>query len=131
MHLKTPGFAAAFLAAVLTAGCGGGSNTPAVTRSGSAVVNVLWNASENRTVSRLIPLAANSIKITLKQSSTELDSAVMVRPASGPLVTTHTFDKLPLGAITADAQTFASQDGTGIALSSNVLSVTIVADTTV
>jgi hypothetical protein len=119
-------FAVVALVSALLTGCGGGGGvtTPL---TGRAVFNIVWPQAGSRAVSRLIPLAANSIKIELKDSGGSLlDSSVLNRATSS-----HTFNDLPVGNVSATASTFASSDGTGNALSTNTVAITIVANQTV
>lgn len=107
------------------AGCGGGGGaiTPL---TGRATFNIIWPESGSRAVSKLIPLAANSIKIEITDGNgNSLGSQVMTRSDSS-----YTFNDLPVGNITAKASTFASTNGTGVALSTDSNTVAIAAGQT-
>jgi hypothetical protein len=93
------------------AGCGGGSgsgsgnSTQASNGTASLVVN--WP-----TRSRLIPLASNSITVSLSQAGTVIASQTVARPASGSTSTVN-FSDLPYGTIAVSASSFPNSDGTG------------------
>src|SRR5262249_9493592 len=84
-------------------GCGGGSGSlPSGTGTtgsgmGRAVFTVVW---PQRT--RLIPLASNSIKVTVTQGTNTLASKIIPRPAQGGEASAE-FDALPVGTLTATA----------------------------
>lgn len=114
----------AFVGALVT-GCGTGGGV-AAPLTGRAVFNIVWLESGSRAVSRLIPLAANSIRIEIRDNSSNiLDSAVLSRPN-----TSLVFSDLPVGNVSAIASTFASTDGTGNALSTNTVALSVVANQT-
>lgn len=108
------------------AGCGGGSGsngslgaTNATT--GRAAFKVAW--AQPKSKSRLVPLAAQSIKVTIINGGKTLQTQTVKRPDNG--VSAVQFDGLPVGALQAVASSFASSDATGTALSTGSLDVTI------
>ena len=118
--------AAHILAVVLSipvlAGCGGSqSSSP---QTGRVAFTVVWPER-----SRLIPAAANSIKVTLTDSTGAVLTRVMARPAQGGQ-STAAFDTLPLGNATAEAVAFPNTDGTGVPQAQASAIVTVVANTT-
>jgi hypothetical protein len=118
-------FAAVALFGALLTGCGGGGGV-AAPLTGRAVFNIVWPEPGSRAVSRLIPLAANSIKIELKDSGgSTIDSTTLNRTT-----TSHIFSDLPVGNVSVIASTFASSDGTGNALSTNTVGIVITANAT-
>jgi hypothetical protein len=104
---------------VMTAGCGG--NQPLLSASsepsgggnasrGRATISIRWPEP-----SRLIPVAASSLRIEIRDSAgQEVGTQLLPRPAQGGTVTA-TFDPLPLGNLTATATAFPSADGSGVA----------------
>lgn len=135
------------LASLLLHGCGGsGHGGAAPTSSGSsnsahaaqATVTVNWPARPKASgiATRLIPLASNSITITITQGGHPIAAHTLVRPAGDQAVSTsYTFgnqpptgsaagDNLPVGTLTATAAAYPSADGTGTAQASG--SITIV-----
>jgi outer membrane protein assembly factor BamB len=83
-------------------------------KTGGATFSVTWPAPSD---SRVIPVASNSIKITLFKGGNVLGTRVLARPAAGqpPTVTTG-FDNLESGNdYSALAEAFPSADGTGVA----------------
>jgi hypothetical protein len=93
------------LIAVLT-GCGGGGSQPATrTGVGRATFTIHWPAP-----SRLIPVASNSIKITLTGPGSSSQTLTIARPQ-----TSVTFNALPVGDYSATSLAFPASDGTGVA----------------
>ncbi len=95
-----------FASLILLAGCGGGGSGPASTPLGKAVFTVTWPDA-----ARLVPVAANSVRITLTGGSFTV-SQVLTRPATGNTATA-TFDAVPVGQLLATAAAFPTTDGTG------------------
>ena len=113
--------------AVGLTGCGAGNSAPAaqVSRSaGKAVVTVKWPAQVSP--SRVIPGAANSVKITLTGGGT---IAPLVKTITRP-DTSASFTNLIGANYTMTAETFASADGTGTVLATAGIPVTVVAGET-
>ena len=111
--------------AVGLTGCGAGSGAPAaqVSRAvGKAVVTVTWPAQNSP--SRVIPAAANSIKITLSGGTAPLIKTI-TRPE-----TAASFSDLVPANYTLTAQTFASADGTGTEIATATVPVTVTAGET-
>ncbi len=88
-------------------GCGGGGSSPQqASGRGALVFRVIWPAP-----SRLIPVASQSIAVTLKDSSNNpAGSQVIQKPA-----TQVTFSNLVSGSYTATATAFPNTNGTGTA----------------
>ena len=135
---RTASFTLALLACIPLVGCGGGSsplrNTASSSLSGGdasratghAILRVKWPA---RSTSRLIPLAANSVKISVTNNGVEFASTVLVRPTGGGAVaSSYTFANLPPGALTATATAFASADATGTAQATGTAPLVITAN---
>ena len=101
------------------AGCGSGGRSPAADSAGSAVVSVRWPDR-----GRLIPLAANSIRVTFSLAGTVLQSKTVARPASGN-TSTVTFDGLKVGTLTLTAAAYPNADATGTAQAGGTASVVI------
>ena len=99
---------------LLLTGCGGGNNslTSGTVQSGgrgSATFTVIWP-----TRSRLVPLAANSIVVTIYLGTAQLQQKVLPRPAGGGS-SSGTFALLPTGSLSATATACPNADGTGVA----------------
>lgn len=99
---------------IALAGCGGGStgSTAAPKVSGKAMLNVIW---PERTEGRLIPTAANSLKVILSQGGTPVSSQTIARPAAGQTTTSTTFVDLPIGGLDVAISAFPTTDATGVA----------------
>ena len=107
------------LTALLT-GCGAGS-PPSIeaTTSGRATFTVTWPAR-----GRLIPEAANSIVIQIRNGNTIAASQTLSRPATGG-TSSATFSLLPVGNLVASATAFPNADGTGVAQAQATAPLTI------
>src|SRR5688500_17951575 len=102
-------------AAVITialAGCGGGSDSA---ESGRAVFTVVWPA-----LSRLIPVASNSIKVEISRGGAEIAEKVIQRPT-----TSVAFENLPVGDLSVTATAHPGSDGSGIAQARGTAPLTI------
>src|ERR1044071_894783 len=88
-----------------TPGCGGSGSGA----GGRAVFKVLWPVP-----SRLIPLAANSIKVDIRRGTTVVASKILARPAQGGQGQAD-FDTLPVGSLNATATAYPNPDATGTA----------------
>jgi outer membrane protein assembly factor BamB len=109
----------ALSAAVLLAGCGGGGSESG---TGRATFVVNWPEPN-----RLIPAAANSIKVEIRKGSSSFTTKVVPRPAQGGQTST-TFEALPIGSLTAIATAYPSADGTGTPQATGSAPMTINAD---
>ncbi len=105
------------LLCLLLCGCGGGSG-PASTGAGRAEFTVVWPE-----VSRLIPLASNSIVVSLSRGGTTLFTRILVRPQNR-----LTFDELAPGDYLVTATAFPSTDGSGVAQARGQAPLTIAPD---
>ena len=97
-------------------GCGGSHHAAA--RRGHLRFTVTW---PQQGPSRVIPTAAQSLLVQVKQGTTVINSGVIARPAS-----TMTFPELPVGALSVSVWAFASTDGTGTPMAAATVSTTIV-----
>lgn len=97
--------------------CGGTGNSP--TAQASLRFSITW---PNR--SRLIPIAANSIRVRVLVDNTEIDRAVIPRP-SGTNSSTVTLDDLPPRTVLIDATAYPSTDATGTAQAFGKLGLTL------
>lgn len=95
----------------LSAGCGGGTSDQQQTTSayGRATLTVRW---PERT--RLIPFAAESIRVRLTNGGKLLAETLLTRPEDGGTATAS-FDRLPVGDLTAEGFAYPNPDGTGVA----------------
>ena len=104
--------------AALLVGCGGGNGGSA--GPGRAVFNIAWPAA-----SRLVPIGANSVKITLSTGAGTTLTQTAVRPQP-----TITFTGLQPAQFTATIASFASADATGTALTTSTVPVAVTASAT-
>jgi hypothetical protein len=112
-------------------GCGGGNHdtqfpieTPLTRSEGSVSFYITWP-----TRSRLIPVAANSIKIVFNgPTPTE---KIVARPAAGTDTTDVTFSNLVVGTYTITATAYPTTNGTGVGQAMGTGNVTVVKDQTV
>ncbi len=120
-------------AAILT-GCGSGGNGGSVIPSGSvsgstgrATMTIVWPAQDATATTKLIPVATNSIQVSILNGTTVVGNQVVARPSSGNS-STVTFDTLPVGTLTVQAQAHPNADGTGTDQASAQTSITITAN---
>src|SRR5690242_17958407 len=97
---------AAIAVLVHTAGCGGHTGSSA---TGRAVLTVNWPKR-----SRLISVASNSIKATIKLGTQIIASQVLPRPTDGGTATAA-FENLKVGSLTFSATAHPNADGSGVA----------------
>lgn len=123
MRQTTYQLAAAAVVLVLLglAGCnGGGNGAAAPTRPASAAVTIHWPAAAAFT--RLIPAAAQSIKVALSDGNGFAASQTVNRPAAGT-TSTLTFVNLPVGTLSVTATAYPQSGAAGTPLASGVSSV--------
>lgn len=121
---------AVFLLGTVLVGCGAtrekGGAKAVVAETGRATLSVRW---PDRSASRLIPFAANSIRIRL----TSLDKTrlfgetLLVRPTNGGTASAS-FDRLPPGPLLVTAAAFPEEDGSGVAQAQGQVQATIIKD---
>jgi hypothetical protein len=106
--------------ASVLSGCGSAAYSGAGTigvpnpigQTGRALLTMRW---PDRDTSRLIPIAANSIRVRVTASGNRLIGDVLLsRPANGGTATA-TFDRLPIETVAFAAVAFPNADGTGAA----------------
>lgn len=107
------------------AGCGGSDSRAGVgtSRGASVAFTIRW---PERT--RLIPLAAQSIKVEIRDSQGALLGApkVVARPASGN-TTTVVFNDLEVQTVQVKATAYPNTDGTGVAQATGTVPLELVA----
>lgn len=118
------------VALVTASGCGGsGGSTAAPTNTGvslqsgttRATVAIQWPAREE---TRLIPVASNSVKVTITNGAAFTTTQIIARPAASA-----TFENLPPGTLTITAEAFSDAAASVIpAQAGGVQTVTAVAD---
>lgn len=109
-------FALMAAAGWLLAGCGGGGSQ---SLTGRATFTVIWPPP-----SRLIPLAANSITVTIFRNGNQVASQVLARPPGGGSASA-TFNPLPVASLTATATAFPNTDGSGVAQATATVPLTV------
>lgn len=110
--------ALAMLALVLLAGCGGGSsiaNTPSGNK-GSVSMAIDWPAGGGSS-SRTIPAGANSISVTLQQTSGGSYSATEFVNKPNTVLE---FMSIPVGTYTVSATAWSNPGGTGTAMAGGI-----------
>lgn len=116
LYLATAGMAGALQ------GCGGGSSaTASGSDTGRATLTIIWPE-----VTRLIPVAANSITVSFSLNGAVAATQTVARPATGT-TSTVSFDSLPVGALTVTAIAYPTTTGSGVAQASASDTVTITA----
>lgn len=109
----------------LVSGCGGAStaSSQAATApvTGRTMVSVRWPEG-----SRLIPFAANSIRVQVVKGNSLLGEALLVRPPNGGPVT-MTIDRLPVGNAVMRASAHPDTNGGGVAQARAEVGLTITA----
>ena len=126
----TSAFLLAVLLCGLLAGCGGSHNfsTVASKQTGRATLTIRWPARlPSPGQSRLIPAAANSIKVEVKNGNVSVSAQVLPRPSSGQ-TSTVTFDPLPVGNLTVTATSYPQTDGSGVAQATATIPLVIQAN---
>ena len=114
----------------LLAGCGGSHNfsTAASKQTGRATFTIQWPARlPSPGQSRLIPDAANSIKVEVRNGNVSVSAQTLPRPASGQ-TSTVTFDPLPVGSLTVTATSYPQTDGSGVAQATATIPLVIQAN---
>ncbi len=123
-----------FLTALFLPGCGGSAPTSSATgvalaASGRAVFMVVWPAAST---TRLIPLAARSIRVdVLRSNGTVVASQLLARADTGSSAATLTFTNLPVETLTARATALPQTDGSGTAQATGTVPLVIQAGQTV
>lgn len=120
------------VASVTLSGCGGGTNPSASTTTGTqsqvgrATLSVRW---PERTSTRLIPFAAESIRVRLVREGALLGESVLTRPANGG-DTTATFERLSPGPVVVEASAYPTAAGDGVSQAYANVGITIEAGKT-
>ena len=94
---------------LLLTGCGASKPKSAAQVAGRARFAVTWPLR-----SKLIPVASNSIKVTIFFKDTLLATRILARPLDGGM-TTATFDNLPATTLTVTMAAYPETDATGVA----------------
>lgn len=110
-------------------GCGGNAihDAAAPTKNGTtgrATFTIRWPET-----SRLIPFAANSIKITVSREGALVGEQLVTRPANGGAATAI-FERVPLGPTLVRAVAYPNADGSGVSQAQADTSITVVAGQT-
>jgi sugar lactone lactonase YvrE len=116
------GFAALLLVmalGILLSGCGGSGGGNNTSGTGAAALSITWP-----TRSRLIPAAANSIRIIFTQNGAVLANQLVPRPAAGG-TSSVTVNNLKVGALVMTATAYPNADGTGVAQATGSTTVNI------
>src|SRR5437660_1495029 len=101
--------------------CGG---VHSASPSGQIVMKVIW---PDRT--RLIPIASNSVRISISNGATQYGTALVPRPPTGNQAST-TFDHVPGGPATVTALAYPNTDGSGVAQAKGVTPVDVLSNQT-
>jgi hypothetical protein len=100
---------ALLLGALTVNGCGSSGTNPAASiETGRATLAIRWPER-----SRLIPVASESIRVTIFRGSSLLAERLLTRPSNGG-TSTADFDRLPVGEATFRAVGLPNADGSGV-----------------
>lgn len=113
-------------------GCGARRDTPAidapdVSPRGRAALTLRW---PERTVTRKIPAATESVRVSFWKGDTEIVGKSLNRPASGSPTVTATFDNLPPGNLTVRVAAYPLADAGGVVLAKAESAVAVVIEQT-
>ena len=103
-------------------GCGSGDRT--TEGGGRATISIDWP-----TRSRLVPVAANSIRVTVSNGTSIITSQLLARPSGGGS-SQVLFSSLPVGSLSVSATAYPQSDGTGTAQASGLSPLAIQAGKT-
>jgi cytochrome c peroxidase len=119
------------------AGCGGKASpsapsnsvtatahTPTIAGTGRATLSIQWPL---RSDSRLIPLAANSVRVDMVRNGETVATQLVARPVTGTTATL-TFDELPTGNLTVRATAYPQTNGTGVAQATGTAPLVVTAN---
>jgi hypothetical protein len=114
-------------ATFIAGGCGGRQNISYAhtTQTGRAALSVRWP-----TRSRLVPFAAESVKVRIVRGGAILGEKLLVRPENGGTASAS-FDRLPTGEVIVQAWAYPQADGSGVAQAQGQVGVTILNGQTV
>lgn len=116
----------ALCATLLMAGCGGwvgsrlGSGQTSISNRGKAEIRFVWPER-----SRLIPLAANSIRLRLSNANQTYTQVVNRPTAVGSNATPIVFDPIEVGDYTVTAEAFPQADATGTIQAAGTTSISV------
>ncbi len=111
---------------LLLAGCGGwvgsrlGSGTSSTLSRGKAEIRFVWPER-----SRLIPLAANSVRLRLSNANQTYTQVVNRPTATGSNTTPIVFDPVDIGDYTVTAEAFPQADATGTVQASGTTTLSV------
>ena len=109
----------------------GAKARPARRPTGPTLVKRLLKQGDNRVrYRRLVPFAANSIRVRLTQRGALVSEQLMVRPANGGNASAQ-FDQITPGNTLLSAVAYPSADGTGVAQAQATDGLTVIASQTV
>ena len=116
---------------VIGCGSGGGGQTAVDTTRGVVEFSIKWPDISTKS-SRVIPVAAKSISITLSTpTGTQVGTRQIPRPPAGSNTTTIRFDSLSPGVLTVKVTAFPNADATGTAQAFGQADIAIVGGSTV
>jgi len=110
--------------AASVAGCGGGGGSARPASTGTAALTIKWPAR----TTRLIPVSANSITVTITEGSQSVSTQTVPRPSTGDTSTVK-FTDLPYGSLSVSAAAYPTTDGTGVAQATGAGTLTEVVGT--
>ncbi|MBC8066332.1 MAG: hypothetical protein H7Y17_15990 [Chlorobia bacterium] len=112
-------------ACLILVGCGGNNGGGANKSNGKLALTIAWPER-----GRLIPDAANSVKLVVLAGTDEVASKVVARPPAGSGTTSVLIDKLPPIDLILKASAHPQADGTGAAQANGTVSVAVTANAT-
>ncbi len=118
--------ALAVVLALALAGCGGHRTTAGSTNTSTGASRATFTMRWPERNARLVPTAANSVKVTLTYGSTWTREQTADRPAGGGF-STLSFDEVPVGSVVAAATAYPEAGAKGVAQASGSVTITTTA----
>ncbi len=109
---------------LLLVGCGGSNGGSSAKAHAKATLKVIWPSRDGR----LIPLAANSVTVSLSDHGTVVAQATVARPTIGNS-SENDFSDLSVGTFDVSVKAFPTTDGSGTAQAAGAGTMVTNADT--
>jgi len=115
----------ALMCSLVFTGCGGGSHTQIADSTSKKSVGSIRMTVHWPHLTRLVPIATQSINVVLTANGQQVGQQLVPRPAEGTDLSSIIFASLPSVDVTVQATALPSTDGTGNALASGTMVVTV------